>query len=407
MTDDLRQRYASFFDAMPHLADAQLRLLSISDRVAPGTMRLTQARHLYEYAAGQVDAKHAPLLAHLYEECGAPRHSLAALAFGPDELPAPEAPKTLVQSCVLPEAGLATFRRQTPKGDATMWFSNLKHYPRGAQGHHHMDKLSLSLHAFGAVVTSDLGWPGLESVESCRPAYLSGTLSHNTLMLNEFDQGAVETLSFATDLEATVPWARGSFRGDSSNRMQKTFRDHHHGRVQDGLYDDAVITRTVWFDFPRIVILDELAAESEKRFGFVFHARGQMVATPVPDPQAEALAMPALPEDGAWRLFTGRAAADPLACFIADWRVRADIYLRATVVGDGPFDAHWGATPDNPGEILRGSIYLRAPGRTQRFATALELHRGTPGTASVELAADGTVRLHQYDGAAKTYATDG
>ena len=113
MTDDLRERFASFFDAMPHFTDSELRLLSISDRVAPGTMRLTQARHLYEYAVGQVDEKHAGLLALLYQRCGAPRNSLAALAFGPDELPEAEAPRTLVESCVLPEAGLATFRADT------------------------------------------------------------------------------------------------------------------------------------------------------------------------------------------------------------------------------------------------------------------------------------------------------
>ena len=46
LTDDLWERFASFFDAPPHLADSELRLLSISDRVAPGTMRLTQMRHL-------------------------------------------------------------------------------------------------------------------------------------------------------------------------------------------------------------------------------------------------------------------------------------------------------------------------------------------------------------------------
>ncbi len=413
MTDDLRERFASFFDAMPHFADSELRLLSISDRVAPGTMRLTQARHLYEYAAGQVDEKHAGLLALLYKRCGASRNSLAALAFGPDELPEAEAPRTLVESCTLPEAGLATFRASTPKGKATLWFQNLRRYPDGAQGHHHMDKLSLSLHAFGTVITSDLGWPGCESKESRRGVYLNGTLSHNTIMLDEYDQGTVETLNFETHMAAKrkeVPWARGSFRGNSSDKMWQTFLNHHGGRLQEGLYDDAVITRTVWFDFPRIVILDELDTKpghvGTKRFGFAVHARGQMIAKAFAGDGAAALSLPALPEEGAWSCFAGRASADPVALFIADWRVRADIYLRLMTVSDGAFDAHWGTTPDNPTEITRGSIYLRAPGRKRRFATVLDLHEGTPTVAEISVG-DTHVALRSWRGDERTYGVSG
>jgi len=403
LDDDGRARYAAMFDAMPHLVDGELRILSVSDRVAPGTMRLTQTRHLFEYAAGQVDARHAPLLALLHERCGAPRGSWAALAFGPDELPAPAPPKTLRQSCVLPEAGLATLRATTSAGNATLWFQNLKRYDGAPQGHHHMDKLSLSLHAFGEVITSDLGWPGCESKQSGRGAYLSGTLSHNTLMLDEYDQGVVETLSFKCDPDADTPWARGSFRGRSTDKMTKVFRDHHGGRLADGVYDDAVITRTVWWDFPRVVVRDELVAGTEKRFDFVFHARGQMVARAMVADGAAPLGMPALPEDGAWQFFSGRADADPVELLIADWRVRSDVYVRLVAVGDGPFDAHWGRTPDNPAEVTRGTVVLRAPGAERRFATVLELHHGTPRAAGVELEADGSVRVAGFEGGESRY----
>lgn len=401
LTDDLRERFASLFDAPPHLVDSQLRLLSISDRVAPGTMRIAQMRHIYEYAAGQIDERHAPLLALLYERCGATRVSLPAVAFGPDELPEPAAPVALTQSCVLPEAQLVTFRADTPRGAATLWFGNLTRYPGSAQGHHHMDKLSLSLHAFGTVITSDLGWPGLEPDPS-RQNFLSGTLSHNTLMLDEFDQGTVETQRLETHLHAPIPWARGSFRGNTPDKMFETFRSFHKARLQEGLYDDARISRTVWFDFPRVVLLDELDAESEKRFGFIFHTRGAMGARNTPA-EGEPLGLPPLPDEGAWRHFTGRAFADPVARFVADWRVRADIYLRLSTTSDVFFDAHWGATPGNPAEIRRGTIFLRAPGTQRRFATVLELHEGTPKVADVALTPDG-VTVWTFDGDKTSYA---
>ncbi len=397
LTDDHCERYATFFDAMPHYADAELRLLSISDRVHPGTMRLTQTRHLYEYAVGQVDAKHAELLALLYERCGAPRNSWAALAFGPDELPPPTAPAALTASCVLPEANIVTFRED----DVTLWFQNLRRYPGSAQGHHHMDKLSISLHAHGAVITSDLGWPGCETKECHRGAYLSGTLSHNTLMLDEYDQGPLETLQFDCDAAAAVPWAVGAVRGNSADKMWKTFEGHHAGRLQNGLYDDAVISRTVWFDYPYIVLLDELEAETAKRFGFVFHARGQMVAR-TEDAGNDALGLPALPADGAWSCFTGRAAADPVDLFVADWRVRSDIYLRAVTISDATFDAHWGNTPDNPAETNRGTVLLRAPGCRRSFATALELHHSTPTLAAIEFT-DRGVSVVTHAGAETRY----
>jgi len=404
LSDDLRERYAATFDAMPVFADSRLRLLSISDRVHPGTMRLTQTCHLYEYAAGQVDAKHGALLAHLYEQCGASRGSLAALAFGPDELPASRVPVSLTASTNLPETQLVTFRADNDTGPATLWFQNLKRYPGSAQGHHHMDRLSISLHAGGDVLASDIGCPGCESPESLRDHYFTATFAHNTLLLNECDQSPPQEQTFEADLSAAVPWARGNFRGNWEDKLLKVFVDHHKGLLEEGVYEDAVISRTVWFAYPRVILLDTLDAESEKRFTFCFHARGQMRANALSMAGQGALDLPPLPDAGAWPLFTGRKKADPVELFLMDWRVRSDIYLRAVTGSDGAFEAQWGDTPDNPAEIRRGTMILRAPGTKRTFATVLEVHGGSPRAAGVRPTGDGSVAVTDYDGTESVFS---
>ena len=405
MDADLRERFQSFFDAPPYLVDSQLRILSLADRVGPGMMRLTEMRQIFEYAAGQVDEKHASLLSLIYQHNGASRVSLAAVAFGPDKLPEPQAPPSLVGHGVLPEAGVATFRVQPPQGDATLWFVNPRRYPGSSQGHHHLDALSISLHASGTVVTSDLGLPyGNPAVPAEIRGYLGSSFSHNTLLLDEYDHGMPETLSFNANLEAEIPWATGSFRGNSEDAMWDLFANRKNGRLKKGLYDDAVISRTVWFDYPYVVILDELDAETEKRFGFAFHARGSMIAVHDAPKRAKPLGLPSLPEEGAWSWFTGKVYADPVQTLVADWRPRADVYLRSITVSDGLFDAHWGSTPDNPLEIRRGTIYLRAPGKKRAFATVLELHSGTPTVRKVETQEREGVHISLFSGKSKSYS---
>jgi hypothetical protein len=115
------------------------------------------------------------------------------------------------------------------------------------------------------------------------------------------------------------------------------------------------------------------------------------------------LALPALPEEGEWSVFEGRVQADPVALFVADWRVRTDLYLRLAAACDSPFEAAWGHTPDNPADVRRGSVVLRAPGKKRSFATVLEVHTGVPSLAGAEIPKAGTVRATGYDGSATDY----
>jgi len=400
--DKLRTRFESMFVAPLHFADSRLRLLSIADRVGPGVLQLTQMRHLYEYAAGQVDPTYGPLLNLLNKRCGASRDNLAALAWGPDELPPSQTPDRLQHSCVLPAYRVVTFRHN----DTTLWF-NASQDCGGGDGHHHMDKLSLSLHAEGEIVSSDLGWPGREE-DKTRGQYLNGTLSHNTLQLDEFDQGCMKNVSFDVDLKAPVPWARATVRGTSElKNLWKVFRDHHGGRLQEGLYDHATLTRTVFFDYPYIVLLDEMDAECARRFSFAFHARGDMVVKTQEAADSSSLAMQPLPDDGAWSHFRGRTSADPIEMLVADWRIHADLMLRLVAVSDDPFEATWGHTPDNPADILRGTVYLRAPGEQRIFATVLEVHSGTPTVQAVTLQDKGQVTVDRIDGSHIAYGFNG
>jgi hypothetical protein len=84
--------------------------------------------------------------------------------------------------------------------------------------------------------------------------------------------------------------------------------------------------------------------------------------------------------------------------------VRSDLYLRLVACGDGPFEAAWGHTPDNPAEIRRGSVVLRAPGRRRCFASVLEVHPGSPAVSAVELAGERGVRVLFHEGQPREYA---
>ena len=398
--DELRERFLTMFEAPLHLVDEELRLVTVGDRLAPGRFPLTLMRHAYEYAAGQVDLeRYGPVLALLYERCGASRTSLAALAFGPDELPAAGVPPSA--SAVLPAAKMTTFRGRTDQGQVTCWFLGGEDASMWV-AHHHHDKLSVSLHAFGEVISSDPGLPGFQ--DNAWATFLNGTLSHNTLFVDEAAQGPMQALDFEADLAASVPWARASVRGDRDGQQRLWQTMVNRGdEVQEGAYDEVTLSRTVFFDSPYIVLLDHGQAPQDKRFGFVFHAYGQMRVEPSPGDDLTPLSLPALPTEGSLGLLTGRCTAEPLAQVTVDWHVRSGVWLRLVTVSDGPFEATWGRTPANPRSETRGTILLRAPGAERRFATVLELHRGAPTAAKVELADARRVRMLGYDGTSRSY----
>jgi hypothetical protein len=114
------------------------------------------------------------------------------------------------------------------------------------------------------------------------------------------------------------------------------------------------------------------------------------------------LNLPALPDDGAWSLFAGRASSDSANLFTADWRIRSDMFLRSTTLSDDAFDAHWGSTPDNPSELSCGTIVLRALGRKRTFATVLDLHHGCPQVQDMELT-ENALSIQLWNGDQRRY----
>lgn len=400
MDDELRERFRAMFEAPLHLADPELRLVVIGDRTGPGRLTLPQLRHALEYAAGQVDAERfGPVLALVYARSGAPRTSLAALAWGPDALPEPcEPPRA---SVVMPAARMVTFRARTARGDVTCWF--LGGEDAGMwQGHHHHDKLSLSLHAFGEIVTSDLGVPSFH--DNVWAAFLNGTFSHNTLLIDEAAQGTMRAEHFEARLDAPVPWARARVRGDRTGPRERLWQTmvKRGDNVREGACEDVLLDRTVFFDPPYIVLTDRCEAPAAKRFGCVFHAYGSMVVSTEPDDLA-VIGLPPLPSDGVYGLFVNRTDADPASRATADWRVSGTLWLRLVAASDAAFEATWGRTPGNPREETRGTLLLRAPGTARRFVSVLELHAGSPTVRGIEAGEAVTVRF--ADGGTRAYRT--
>ena len=403
LDEDLRERFRSLFEAPLALCDSELNLVSVGDRVSPGALTLTQMRYVYEYAAGEVDPeRYGPILAMLYERSGAPRDSLAAVAWGPDALPPPAGVPS--RSVVLDATRMATFRGRTDDGPVTLFFLGGGD-TAAAQGHHHCDKLSVSLHACGDIVTSDLGEP-LSTGTNEWSRLLFSSLAHNTLLVNELDQGTMEPVAFEADVAARPAWAHAAVRGDREGPRQglwRVMKQQLKGRLEEGVCDDVALSRTVFFDPPFIVLADDCEAPGARRFGFSFSAYGNMTVTTDAPAGAVPLHLPSVPEDGIYSLFTGRTGADPVTQIVVDWRVRSHLWLRMIAVSDGPLDATWGETPGNPREQARGTVLLRAPGTARRFATVLELHRGTPRTSGVVVGDNGSVVATLGDGTARAY----
>lgn len=393
---DLRERFRSFFEAPLHLVDSNLDFISVSDRVGPGRLSLTQLRHVYEYAAGQVDEERwGPVLSMLYERCGAPRASLAALAWGPDSLPEPAVRPNA--SAALDRTRMLTFRAETDRGPATLWF-----YGGGNgtfQGHHHHDKLSLSLHAHGRIITSDLGLPSGQ-VRDAYDSFLTGTLSHNTLMVNELDQGHVRSVQWERDLEAEVPWARAAVRGEQGDTE---LFERLNQRTNPAVYEGVTLERTVFFDYPIIAVVDRCRAPEMRRFGFAFHSYGEMVPTALPAHETKPLDLEPLPEDGYWELFEGRETTDPVDLFRADWRITNHLRLRLVTTADRPLEGTFGRTPANPSDEHRGTVLARCRGTQCTYGTILEIHPGTPQIRDVRLDEDGALTAIPYQGEPRCY----
>ena len=143
---ELRRRFEAMFAAPVNVVDRQLRLPLVGDLGAPRVMNLAAYRHLYEYAAGQLDrARFGPVLSAIYAASRLPRNGLTALAYGPDNLPAAGGIPT--GHTVLPVAGLGVFRTAGPE-QLYVTFRCGKY----VGGHDHPDRLTVALNAFGQLL---------------------------------------------------------------------------------------------------------------------------------------------------------------------------------------------------------------------------------------------------------------
>ena len=342
---DVEHRFERLFSAPVRMCDGHLRLPCLGDLGAPGARSIAVYRHLYEYAAGQLDADtYGRVLAEIYAT-GLPRDGLAALAYGPDALPAGRIPQ---RSTALTAAGIGVFRGKADREPYYLLFRSGRH----GGGHDHLDKLSIDLRAMGEIIAPDLGTSGY-ALKDVR-AYYHGTLSHNTLMVDEANQAKVD---------------RAELRFRSRNPQQAV------GVVEDA-YEGVRLERRIRFAPPVVDIQDRCTSETSHRYGWIFHVRGSMVLHPV-EP-CNPLGLPPLPTDGPFSWFTDRRTLYTQGGVCADWRVSERVWLRLLVSSDGPLEITVGRTPGNPIPDGHGTVFLRGEGCERRFLASLEVHHGVP-----------------------------
>jgi hypothetical protein len=374
--DEFESHLFAMFDAPIHLADEHLRVVPVGDRYMPGGFYLPYMRHVFEYGAGFLPDRIGPLLSLLYQASGAPRNSLAALAYGPDELlPAREKPR---DSVVMRSAKMATFRSEWEDEPVTLWFLGGDDYHAG-QAHHHSDKLSFSLHAKGKIVTSDLGLPGPQ--DNAWAQYLFSSFSHNTMFVDELAQGPMKCLGFDADVDAEIPWARARVQGNW-NGIPPSLQRAMKGRgdeIDPGANEEVVLSRELQFSPPVIRLVDTFESPVERRFCSAFHAYGNLVV----DAQAadQKSNLPPLHAQGALSLLTERHTCASASKVTADWRVDTGMFLRLIATADRPFELTWGRTPGNPSLYTRGTVLLRAAAARCEFQVSIELHSGSPSTS--------------------------
>jgi hypothetical protein len=422
----VERRFAALFHAPAALADERLRLPCIGDLGAPKVMSLRLYRHVYEYAAGRLDPDaFVPLLRHIYAD-GTPRDSLAAVAYGPDGLEAPPGGEARGgrayprrTSLVLPASGIAVLRAEGMCGvrrePFQVWFRASAH----GQGHDHVDKLSIGLHAAGEVIAPDLGTAGYGLREHTR--YCRSTFAHNTLLVDEADQARATRAGLRAAARAMETWAAGAGMAaarperdrPNGGRQAGLLRHGQEGVWAIGIVEDAYpgvrLERRVALRPPYLLLEDWCESDQKHRYGWVLHIYGSMAVReqvpyhssasrswlggpgafpPRPDDTAlrgqarperdrqGAGGFPPLPDDGPWAWFTNRRSGIATGAMCADWRVRDGLWVRLWVAADGPFEWTAGQTAGNPIPDRRGTLFLRAVGTRRRFRAALEVHRG-------------------------------
>jgi len=166
--------------------------------------------------------------------------------------------------------------------------------------------------------------------------------------------------------------------------------------------------RTVYFDPPFVVVVDNYGASDPKRFGAVFHGEGELEflnATADSDAAKNPpFDMPPVRTAGeGYKMLTDRRVALVDEQLHARWTLADGWKLEARICGDGPFEATQARSPGNPFPAERGALLLRAPGSARTLVSVYELHQGESKMSKVDLA-DGAVQVTRTDGSVKTYA---
>jgi len=370
-------RFRGMFEAPLQLVQPDLNFHLMGDLAAPGSFSIVDVRSFYEFAAGVLSPERfGPVLARIYAQADLERGCLWALLYGPAELPRP-GPFHRGHGR-LPVSGFGTFR--DPAGELEVGF-------RGGPfrgGHDHPDRLSVFLADAGGGIAADLGEPGY-GLRRQTEDYFRRTISHNTLFADEKDNlGSAE-----------VDW-----RLDAAPARAK-------GVIADA--DGVRYERTVYFDPPFVVVVDQYRASTERRFGWAFHARGDLELL---SHQADAstaaqppLGMPPIPASGnGYKLLTGRRAAGVNGSLRARWQLGEARHLEAVVAADGPFEATTARSAGNPFPADRGALLLRAPGTERRFFTVFERHSGESRIERLEMPGEDRIRLRLRDGSERVYA---
>jgi hypothetical protein len=386
---------------------------------------------LYETAAGWFgDAAFHAVLAATYAG-GAPRDTLEALLYGPDEVPrtVERPPALLTASANLDELGVAVLRTPAP-GRASRpgraggeraqhpehveqpdrrTYLLLKYGPHGG-GHGHPDKLGITLFAQGQRLSPDLGTPGYGI--GLNQSWYRHTLSHNTVLLDGQSQPPAtghlrafrplrgrpgragrhgrtggggmaaeqEPAGFGI-LDAEVSWEprTGTFTGTGTVAQARAGDEERH--AEDDPYSGVRFRRVLLARPTYFLDLFVVACSEPRQIDWVYHNLGQLIGvTPAgaPAPAAPAaLPVPALPEllrgQGAW------SASEDLRATFATGDAGLDLWLApvpgALVIAAG--------APANPASETMALLLRRSVARTAFFAAAFHPYRGRPGLRAV------------------------
>jgi len=349
---DLTRRLRAMCEAPVALAGPEGSLPNLGDLGCPSHMNLAAYRHVYEYAAGRLEAKaFGPVLASLYRIANAPRTDWAALAWGPDALPA--AGGLPASHSLLPVAQMGTFRATDPYPMRLLFRAG-----RFRDGHDHPDRLSVFLYGWGRPLAGDLGEPGY-SLRGLHHNWYRSTLAHNTLFVDEQD----------TKGEAALDW-----RPDAQPAQAQ-------GTLRVG---GVTLRRTVYWEPPRVVLVDEWESDADRRLGWAFHAAGPVTGDLSSDQHG--LGLPPLPDQGAWaNLVKRRTGMMAQECALS-WETGEGTWLRMLCHSDRPCEVTLGEAPGNPYADRQGMVVMRVPGRRWRLTTVLEVGRGRGAGATNSVA---------------------